>query len=452
MNEPADLCIFIATTNGSVGIQRITEEDPNIDSVVCLAGKAMPLPISNAYQDFVRQPTGVVQRDFGHGSYRVDLSATIEDGYSWQLGLYLSHAATSANRLIGDTFTGATHVFATGEVNVDLEVLAVDHVAVKLDRLKDHVIALSAAGERVIIIVPFENIDDVPDGWAHGNVELHGVATVAEALDAVGLTTEPKISKTPPVIVPPETNPEKPVNMNRRLALAVSVLFAVSALGAYTAYSTGFKTWMSLERAGKYRALDTALNKARDGDFLDRLRANIYQNYLTGTRSDKDQVRIRLIEHRAPEGKTCAAVHFGVAKAVMKEAGRSGDRVFEAAQFDGLCQLEFIAEANKDTAYLWGRYVRWPSGQGDISETIVHGPSRRELRWKIDLPRRLKRDFKMHILVAADDRPVDGASGWVAEQLPPGHPDIIMTGWEERVRALNARGIELVDVAFTLMR
>ena len=169
--------------------------------------------------------------------------------------------------------------------------------------------------------------------------------------------------------------------MSRRLGLAVAVLLAVSALGAYTAYSTGFKTWMSLERAGKYRALDTTLNKARDGDFLDRLRANIYQNYLTGTRSDKDQVRIRLIEHRAPEGKTCAAVHFGVAKAVMKEAGRSGDRVFEAAQFGGLCQLEFIAEANKDTAYLWGRYVRWPSGQGDISETIVHGPSRRELRW-----------------------------------------------------------------------
>ena len=89
MNETADLGIFIATTKGSVGIQRITEEDPEIASVVCLAGKAMPLPISNAYQDFVRQATGVVQRDFGHGSFRVDLSATIEDGYSWQLGLYL---------------------------------------------------------------------------------------------------------------------------------------------------------------------------------------------------------------------------------------------------------------------------------------------------------------------------------------------------------------------------
>ena len=58
----------------------------------------------------------------------------------------------------------------------------------------------------------------------------------------------------------------------------------------------------------------------------------------------------------------------------------------------------------------------------------------------------------MHIIVAAGDQPVDGASGWVAEQLPPSHPDNIMVGWEERLRALNARGIELVDVAFTLMR
>ena len=452
MSDPANLGIFIATTNGPVGIQRITEEDPDIDSVVCLAGKAMPLPISNAYQDFVRQPTGVIQREFGHGSYRVDLSATIEDGYSWQLGLYLGHAAATANRLTGNAPANAIHIFATGEVNVDLEVLAVDHVAVKLDRLKDHVADLAAAGGRVILIVPSDNLSDVPDGWAHDTVELHGVATVAEAMDAIGLTAEPKISKTPPVIVAPEPMPKNTVNTTRRLALAVTGLVTMSALAAYTAYSTGFEAWTSLERAGKYRALDTALKSAANGDALDRLRTNIYQNYLTGTRPDRDQVRIRLIEHRAPEGKTCAAVHFGAAKAILKEALRRSDRVFEAAQFDGLCELEFIAEADKNTTYLWGRYVRWPSGQSDISETIVHGPSRRELRWKIDLPRRLKRDFKMHLVVAADDQPVDGASGWVAEQLPTGHPDAIMAGWEERLRALNARGIELVDATFTLMR
>jgi len=58
----------------------------------------------------------------------------------------------------------------------------------------------------------------------------------------------------------------------------------------------------------------------------------------------------------------------------------------------------------------------------------------------------------MHIVVAAGYQPVDGASGWVAEQLPPGHPDKIIAGWEERLRALNARGIELIDATFILKR
>jgi hypothetical protein len=452
VNQTADMGIFIATTNGSVGIQRITKEDPDIDSVVCLDGKAMPLPISNAYQDFVRQPTGVVHRDFGHGSFRVDLSAIIEDGYSWQLGLYLGHAAASAGRLTGDATNDAIHVFVTGEVDVDLKVLAVDHVAVKLDRLKVHMANLSAAGGRVIIIMPSENLSEVPDGWIHSNIELRGVATVSEALDAVGLAVKPRTSKTPPVIVAPGKTTKKPVNTTRRLVLAFAGLITISTAAAHTLYLTGFENWTSLKRAGKYRALDTALNKAADGDALDRLRANIYQHYLNVTRPNKDHVHIRLIEHRAPQGKTCAAVHFGAAKAVPKEAQHHSDRVFEAAQINGLCQLEFIAVADKNTTYLWGRYARWPSGRNDISEIIVHGPSRRELRWKIDLPRQLQEDFKMHIVVAVDDQPVDGASGWVAEQLPPGHPDIMMAGWEERLRVLNARGIELIDASFTLMR
>jgi hypothetical protein len=447
-----NLGIFIATTKGSVGIQRITEEDSDIDSVVCLAGKAMPLPISNSYQDFVRQPTGVVQRDFGHGSFRVDLSATIEDGYSWQLGLYLGHAAASSGRLTGDVPAGAIHIFVTGEVNVDLKVLAVDHVAVKLDQLKNHVTNLSAAGERIIIIVPSDNLSEVPDEWVHGSIELHGVTTVSEALDAVGLTAKPRTGKTPPVIIAPETIPEKPVNTTRRLVLLLTGLITIGAAAAYTAYFSGFEDWKSLKHAGKYRALDTALNKAAEGDALDRLRAIIYRNYLIRTRPDKDQLRIRLIEHRAPEGKTCAAVRFGVAKIVLKEAQRRSDRVFEAAQFDGLCQLEFIAEADKNTTYLWGRYVRWPSGQNYISQIITNGPSRQKLRWKIDLPRRLPLNFKMHIVVAAGYQPVDGASGWVAEQIPPGHPDKIIAGWEERLRALNARGIELIDATFILKR
>ena len=94
MTEGACVGVFIATTGGPIEVQRITKEDPDIESLVCLAGKAKTLPISSAYHDFVRQPSGVLHRDFGHGAYRVDLSATIEDGYSWQFWIiYCSRAS-----------------------------------------------------------------------------------------------------------------------------------------------------------------------------------------------------------------------------------------------------------------------------------------------------------------------------------------------------------------------
>ena len=92
--------VYIATTIKPVAIQRITEEDPEVNSVICLAGKAISLPISGAYNAFVRNPTGVIQRDFGHSAYRIDVSGKIEDGYSWQLGVFVAHALKRAARLV----------------------------------------------------------------------------------------------------------------------------------------------------------------------------------------------------------------------------------------------------------------------------------------------------------------------------------------------------------------
>ncbi len=65
--------IYIATTQGPVRVQAITEEDPDIKSVVCLDGMAEPLAISDRYHDFVKKGTGLIHREFGHGSYRVDV-------------------------------------------------------------------------------------------------------------------------------------------------------------------------------------------------------------------------------------------------------------------------------------------------------------------------------------------------------------------------------------------
>ena len=65
--------IVIATTEGPAEVERLSEEDPDVRSVVCLQGKALALPISPDYDAFVRRPVGVIEARFGHACYRLDV-------------------------------------------------------------------------------------------------------------------------------------------------------------------------------------------------------------------------------------------------------------------------------------------------------------------------------------------------------------------------------------------
>ena len=122
--------VFILTTDGPVEIQRITEEDPGVKSVICLDGKAIAVPVSPAYEAFVRSPTGVIESCFGHPAYRLDVSGRISEGLSWQFGVFLAHALHKVGRLDGSAADVA--VLTTGEIDRDLNVLSVDAVAEKL--------------------------------------------------------------------------------------------------------------------------------------------------------------------------------------------------------------------------------------------------------------------------------------------------------------------------------
>ena len=209
VTEEACVAVLIATTNGPVEVQRITEEDPDIDSVVCLAGKAKPLPISGAYHDFVRQPSGVLQRDFGHAAYRVDLSATIEDGYSWQFGLYLAHALHAAGRL-ASTIDDATHImFATGEVNIDLDVLGIGHVSAKLESLREQASEYCIQHKTVGFFLPEANADDLEATVRLDEFEIVRCSHVRDALGSLPFELAPISRESAP---PPTPLPSCPRN------------------------------------------------------------------------------------------------------------------------------------------------------------------------------------------------------------------------------------------------
>ena len=124
--------IYIATTQGPVRVQAITEEDPDIKSVVCLDGMAEPLAISDRYHDFVKKGTGLIHREFGYGSYRVDVDKPIDQGSSWQLGVYCAHVLHQRKELFNDLPKNGDRVLlVTGAVKSNGDVSAVERVAEK---------------------------------------------------------------------------------------------------------------------------------------------------------------------------------------------------------------------------------------------------------------------------------------------------------------------------------
>ena len=84
--------VVIATTSGPVEVRRITPEHSDVDSAVCIEHTDSELPISAAYNSFVRPPTGIIQRHFEHDSYLLELSDRIDVGDSWKLGVFAAHA------------------------------------------------------------------------------------------------------------------------------------------------------------------------------------------------------------------------------------------------------------------------------------------------------------------------------------------------------------------------
>ncbi|WP_193186776.1 hypothetical protein [Nisaea sediminum] len=153
--------VFVATTRGAVRVVRISAENPAVRSALCLSGSLAALPVSADYDSFVREPTGVVERLTGHPVYRTDLSAAIDGGESWQLGLFLAHMLKREDLLAEGDAPAETDLLVTGRVDRDLNVGAVDHVGAKLERA-----GTAASGHGFFVLPASGDIPDSTEGWS----------------------------------------------------------------------------------------------------------------------------------------------------------------------------------------------------------------------------------------------------------------------------------------------
>jgi formylglycine-generating enzyme required for sulfatase activity len=216
--------ILIATTEGPVDIDGLYEEPATLGQSVAVVDGVL-VDISDAYAKFVARETGAVERLFGHATYRMDLSKSIDVGDSWQLGCLTAHALFASGRLAGKGSAAASVVWTSGTIEgVGLNAGRVEFVDDKLRHSLARLRSERAAGVDVIVVLP--SMDEQSIGpslrlsLCEAGVEIVAVATAADLFTRLGLT----IPITDDTVRPPRKG-------MRRVGPVAAAVFAL-ALGA----------------------------------------------------------------------------------------------------------------------------------------------------------------------------------------------------------------------------
>ncbi|WP_323797221.1 hypothetical protein [Nisaea sp.] len=187
------------------------------------------MPVSPAYDAFVREPTGVVERMSGHPVYRTDVAAPIEAGESWQLGMFLAHAFQLSGLLAKPGDVAGKTILVTGGLDRDLKVTPVTHVAEKLARA-----AAPDQGEGVFLYPRGSEAVADTDGW-----QSLPVASVRDALKiCLGREAAERF-----LLQQPLSEASKRASWRDRLTWPIWAAAFISIL--FIAALTGFVLWPS---------------------------------------------------------------------------------------------------------------------------------------------------------------------------------------------------------------
>lgn len=384
--------VYILTTEGPVAIQRISEEDPSINSVVCLDGLAQILPISPAYDAFVKRPVGVIERMTGHGSYRMDVASRVDEGRSWQLAAYVAHAA----RL--QAGGGDIDVYATGEVDSDLGVRPVERVDLKLEALARYLSGHEAQPRKAVILLP-DGTEPVPDQI--GGVSLVRVKDTSEALAASGIAAPkpmPKIKDFPDA-----------VNAKRHVSPRAVLLGATVIAAALFWVGGDFARWSALTEQGRVFELEQDLTRAED-TFFGGWRAETYRKWLSMKRPEEGPASIDGALYLAAEADACADPS-------------AVDRVPMTPAYEGsgaVCKVEMRALGDASGHVMIGRLAYWPGGLGsaDRPARVMRGskePSGRT--WALEFDQFPVSGAALRLIVITGSVDINGSQPWYQDLL-----------------------------------
>ena len=241
--------VFIPTTRGVIRILSITREEPEIRSVLCIEGSFEALPVSGNYDQFVRRPTGVIEKLLGEGSYRTDLDGPVTQGDSWQLGILLAHILDTAGRFLDSSEThpvGET-IWASGEVSPSLDIRPIDHIRRKLGESLPQLKELHDSGEAVTVLLHPSNAEEIadliPESWTVITAER-----VRDAVASIGV----EIAASPAM---PHRPAKSPKPHRAGITIGAATVLLVLCLIGYHLPVQALKNAYQYEQAGQHRAL-----------------------------------------------------------------------------------------------------------------------------------------------------------------------------------------------------
>ena len=397
--------VYIPTTDGPVAVERITRE-PAAQSAVCVKRTTRVLPISAGYDAFVRAPSGVIEREFGPfetGAFRLDVSAAIGDGESWQLGVYLAHALAVEGRLAGPEDDCVQAIWATGAVDSDLRINGVSHVSEKIHLSQELVAEMETTGIAVSAFVPLDN-KDVADNTAAG-FDIAAVDTTEDILTS--LQAAPSAVHATPIVVNPAI--EIPPKTGSRGITAVWVVLGLNVFGAASWY---------LSQADVRMDASPEVTVVKPQPVARPAAKPVEKS--SPTPVTKPEIKkavtpltVGIAELRAPSGSHCAAIQFGTAKPVIVPLTASGQERPDS-RVEGLCGLEFSIMtgnvkryARVDVAIRRGKLIKVDGLPAGLSgQTAFAGRK----TWRVHVPKRLSRAIEYTLTVSYGDKPVSAQS------------------------------------------
>ena len=390
--------ILIATTDGPVAIQKITEEDAGVPSVVCLDGTTEVLGISSDYARFVNRGTGLVAAETGHDAYRLDLDGPVHGGLSWQLPVLLAHRLASQGRLADPEDAAAPAVLATGIVDRDQQIRRVDAIVEKIASARGRITGIVSGGADVLVVLP---ATDEADGTEQVLDEF-GDSVSVRRWKRMGELSEIQSTDGGPVQVP--ESPPSPQPRDGRRTWALRVWPAWLALGlvvvAGLTWWQGPHRWEALRRGGDFEGLDAAMQSS----FAPV--AALYRVYLQSRATPVRDIGFEVVEHRTADGGSCAGRRFrgtGLASDPLPEQRRG---FFRSDGDRSLCSLTYTLTNRGDLlfyAYLGVVPVGTPDGVPEVNAAGL--PPKASLSLELDPRELVSRQTGVVLLALASPGP-----------------------------------------------